>query len=222
MPQQPSKTPRVRRTQRERRETTRANLLAAAVRCIGRDGYGPTTLTKVAEEAGLTKGAVQHHFKDKSALMHAVVETGWAQILPRLISLSAEGTVAERLDTVIGYWIDVYANPAWEAAIEVSSVGAADPVLRDRNRALYRECRIIIERSWARVFADAPVPPARVREAGRLAFAMLSGIRSDLDSKPDFDDVFTDLATMKEMTYHLLTTPPGDGPFSSRKRGATS
>lgn len=202
-----------RRTQKQRREATRARLMSAAVRCIGRDGYAATTLNNVAQEAGLSKGAVQHHFKDKRALMMAVVEAGWSDTLGRLRATAAvDGPLRERLDVVVGFWIDTYSSPVWTAGIEVNNVGRSDPVLRDHNRVLYREGRKVIERHWAHVFAGAPVPPERVRAAGRLAFAMLGGILGDLDSGPDMADVRGDLDTLKEAALHMLTTPaPTDG-----------
>lgn len=52
---------------------TRGRLLAAAARCIARDGYLATSLDAVALEAGLTKGAVYWHFDTRRDLLLALV-----------------------------------------------------------------------------------------------------------------------------------------------------
>jgi AcrR family transcriptional regulator len=63
-------------TQAERSARTRAALLEAAARGLSRYGYGNLVLEDVAREAGYTRGALYHQFRDKEDLALAVV--GWA------------------------------------------------------------------------------------------------------------------------------------------------
>ena len=63
-----------RRTQAERRATTRAALLEAAAQGISRHGYGNLALEQVASDAGYTRGALYHQFDGKEDLALAVVE----------------------------------------------------------------------------------------------------------------------------------------------------
>ncbi|MFI7454841.1 TetR/AcrR family transcriptional regulator [Nonomuraea sp. NPDC049714] len=60
-----------RRTQAERSDTTTAQLIATAQRLFGADGYAATSIDAVAAAAGVTKGAVYHHFGGKTALFRA-------------------------------------------------------------------------------------------------------------------------------------------------------
>jgi AcrR family transcriptional regulator len=62
-----------RRTNEERTRTTRRALVAAARRQFESAGYAGTNLGRVAELAGVTKGALYHHFPTKLALYDAVV-----------------------------------------------------------------------------------------------------------------------------------------------------
>lgn len=62
------------RTQVERSETTRAELVAAARKAFARDGYANTQLDSLAAKAGVTKGALYHHFRSKQELFEAVFE----------------------------------------------------------------------------------------------------------------------------------------------------
>jgi len=59
-------------TQAERTEATTTQLIAAAQRLFGRDGYAATSIDAVAAAAGMTKGAAYHHFATKGALFRAV------------------------------------------------------------------------------------------------------------------------------------------------------
>jgi AcrR family transcriptional regulator len=71
-----STTPATRRrfTQAERSARTRSALLESAARGLSRFGYGNLVLEDVAREAGYTRGALYHQFKDKEELALAVIE----------------------------------------------------------------------------------------------------------------------------------------------------
>jgi AcrR family transcriptional regulator len=55
-------------------ESTRAELVAVARRLFADRGYADTPTEELVREAGMTRGALYHHFKDKRALFQAVFE----------------------------------------------------------------------------------------------------------------------------------------------------
>ena len=61
-------------TQAERRARSRSALLESAARGLSRYGYGNLVLEQVARDAGYTRGALYHQFKDKDDLVLAVLE----------------------------------------------------------------------------------------------------------------------------------------------------
>jgi AcrR family transcriptional regulator len=63
-----------RRTQAERRATTRRALLDAARSLFAERGYHGAAAEEIVRRAGLTRGALYHHFEDKKDLFRAVVE----------------------------------------------------------------------------------------------------------------------------------------------------
>lgn len=70
-----------RRTQAERSEATRRALLDAARHLFATKGYAGAGREEIVAAAGVTRGALQHHFGDKQALFLAVYESVEQQVV---------------------------------------------------------------------------------------------------------------------------------------------
>jgi AcrR family transcriptional regulator len=81
-------------------EPTRDRLIDAAVRLLSRPGGGLVSIEAIAAEAGLTKGAIYHHFADRAGLLRAVahrvtpVDEIRAHIEPTIGADAREGLIA--------------------------------------------------------------------------------------------------------------------------------
>src|ERR1700749_2315391 len=73
-----------RRTQAERTEATRAALIAAARPLFAARGYADIGTEEIVRAAGVTRGALYHHFADKTELFAAVFETVEPEIAQRI------------------------------------------------------------------------------------------------------------------------------------------
>src|SRR5450759_4155112 len=62
------------RTQEERSERSRRQILDAALKLFSHRGYGATSVQEIAEAAGLSKGNVYHHFPDKETVFRALLD----------------------------------------------------------------------------------------------------------------------------------------------------
>ena len=82
------------RTQAERSEATRGALIAAARRLFAERGYADVGTEEIVRAAGVTRGALYHHFDGKRDLLRAVYEQIESEIAPEV----AEGVTpgAER------------------------------------------------------------------------------------------------------------------------------
>ncbi|MFJ7004888.1 TetR/AcrR family transcriptional regulator [Pseudomonas putida] len=77
----------VRRT-RAAMEETRAMLLETARKVFSERGYADTSMDDLTAQAGLTRGALYHHFGDKKGLLAAVVAQLDAEMDERLCAIS--------------------------------------------------------------------------------------------------------------------------------------
>ncbi|HEX4358602.1 MAG TPA: TetR/AcrR family transcriptional regulator [Pseudonocardia sp.] len=77
--------PRPRRTQAQRRATTRAALLEACVDCLLEQGYARLTTAAVVSRAGVSRGAQAHHFSTKAELVLAALRHVADQLAAEMI-----------------------------------------------------------------------------------------------------------------------------------------
>lgn len=95
-----------RRSRPEMIAETRAKLIAAGRKAFGERGYADASMDDFTAEAGLTRGALYHHFGDKKGLLEAVVRQIDAEMAERLKAISAaavtpwEGFVLENIGYV--------------------------------------------------------------------------------------------------------------------------
>ena len=80
----------VRRTQAVRREQTQRALLGAARKLFAERGFADTSTPEIVAAAGVTRGALYHHYADKTALFAAVVEEEHL-LIAMSINAAAEG-----------------------------------------------------------------------------------------------------------------------------------
>jgi AcrR family transcriptional regulator len=81
----------VRRSQRERAESTRGALIAAAEELFGERGYHAVPAAAVVKQAGVTSGALYHHFRDKQDLFRAAFESAERRLAERVAAAAASG-----------------------------------------------------------------------------------------------------------------------------------
>ena len=113
------------RTQQERREDTRARLLSATIECLVEHGYAGTTTQRVQDRAGLSRGALLHHFATKEALLVAAVShVADAQI--RAVRAEAAAGAASEVELLH----HVMSGPLFLAGLELWQAARTEPTLR--------------------------------------------------------------------------------------------
>ncbi|MPY83521.1 MAG: TetR family transcriptional regulator [Actinophytocola sp.] len=106
--------PRLSRAESQAR--TREQLVATAKELFLRDGYGPTSLDKVADAAGYSKGAVYSNFRNKDELCLAVLDDIHAEQAARIAEVVTGSTTVEERITRFQEWAERnIGDQAWTA-----------------------------------------------------------------------------------------------------------
>jgi AcrR family transcriptional regulator len=118
--------------QQQRSRETRHALITAALTVLTKEGLHGTTVSAVAAEAGVSRGAAQHHFPTRDALIEATVTQFFADITQELRNAVAElGTGASTSD-VIALVVESFSSGTFHAALHVWSAAAGpEGELRD-------------------------------------------------------------------------------------------
>lgn len=121
----------MRKPQQDRSRATRQRLLEAAIECLAEVGWAGSTVAVVAERAGMSRGAAQHHFPTREDLFTAAVQhigtarRAWireqAAALPH-----GPGRTREAVELVVG----LYTGPLFRAALQLWVAASSDEQLR--------------------------------------------------------------------------------------------
>jgi AcrR family transcriptional regulator len=125
--------PRERRSQAERSAETRTRLLEATIECLVEYGYSGTTMPRVAEMAGLTRGAQVHHFGSRDDLMLAAIQhlatTRTATVVPEY-GARIVAQAQDPIDAILDIAWEIHAEAMFIPILELWVAGRTDPTLR--------------------------------------------------------------------------------------------
>ncbi|WP_208294131.1 TetR/AcrR family transcriptional regulator [Ilumatobacter fluminis] len=172
------------RTQRERTNATRAALVDATLDLLAERGWAATTSVAACERAGLTRGALVHHFGDLPTLLADALEAHYARLSAEIADEAAPTSLADLVETT---WTVIERGrfkiviEAWLAAANDPELGRAigpvvtrfaklvDPAERrdlapdDATRALYLTAReAMLGLALGRATAQGPLPHERI------------------------------------------------------------
>jgi AcrR family transcriptional regulator len=117
--------------QQERSRTTRRRLIDAAVGCLGELGWSGTTVAVIAQRAGVSRGAAQHHFRTREDLVTAAVEYLGEVQVAQLRGHAEELPAGEsRIEPVVDMLLNLYAGPMFRAALHLWVAASTDEALR--------------------------------------------------------------------------------------------
>ncbi|WP_320668745.1 TetR/AcrR family transcriptional regulator [Patulibacter defluvii] len=127
-------------TQAERRAATRTALLDATIECLVAFGYANVTTGRVAELAGLSRGAQVNYFPTKAALVSAAVSHLAAKRIDELRALiEPPPTAGDRMGALLDLLWQAVEGDLFDATLELWIAARTDGDLREELLALERE-----------------------------------------------------------------------------------
>jgi AcrR family transcriptional regulator len=157
-------------------EATRAALLAAARDLFGEQGFAATSTEEVVARAGVTKGALYHHFSDKESLFRTVFETIQREVSDAVGAEFLLPDPWEALQAGCRLWIDAHLDPAVRRIVlnDARSVLGWDTVRTIETRFSAVALRGALRKAMhAGVLERRPLRPLALLLAGALSEACL-------------------------------------------------
>jgi AcrR family transcriptional regulator len=166
----------VRRTQAERTAATRERIVRAVVESIADVGFQKTTASEITRRAGVTWGAVQHHFGGKDGILAAVLEESFERFAARLAAVPIEGaSLSERVSAFVDLAWAHFGSPDYRSTFEILLNGTREddePEVPIWQRGMFTAWN----RVWSQIFADVDLPRRTVVALQAFAISVFSGM----------------------------------------------
>ncbi|AMT92890.1 TetR/AcrR family transcriptional regulator [Brevibacterium sp. JSBI002] len=121
----------------DRSRATRDRILRSTISCLAEFGWHGTTTTLVAERTGISRGALQHHFPKREDLFLTAIDFIFdEQKQEGVLGVDAAPTKGDDFDFIVEKVLEYYASDVFKAALQIWSVGASEPTLKERIRPL--------------------------------------------------------------------------------------
>jgi AcrR family transcriptional regulator len=197
-------TPRSRRrTQAERSATTRTAILQAARELFGRRGYAATGRDEIAARAGVTRGALYHHFASKAEVFAAVAEAldeEFVELVRSAAGSGASGSALEALDRAAQAYVRACADPD-VGRIVIDAPSVLGP---EAHRAMNaRACQELLVPAISAIAAEGGRVPGDPEVLAPLLLALLDEAGSAVGADPDRTADVT--ATVSEVVARLFS-----------------
>ena len=186
----------------DRSRATRQRLLEATIDCLAEMGWAAATVAVVAERAGVSRGAAQHHFPTREDLITAALEYMFDARMAQskaeaaaLKSASAHAAAHDpaRTEAVVSQLVESYTTTLFKAALQVWTHAAADPVLRARI--------VPLEARFGRVSHRLAVEALGVDDADPVAHHLVQATL-DMARGLGLADVLTDDSVRRKQIVH--------------------
>ncbi|MYR08687.1 TetR family transcriptional regulator [Gordonia sp. SID5947] len=127
-----NRQPSPREPRQERSRITRERLLRATIEALALDGWSAATVAAVAERAGVSRGAAQHHFPTREALITAALEQVFEDMTSTAsTAITAMPAGADRVSAAVDRAVRIYTGTEFKAALQVWAAAASDLALRE-------------------------------------------------------------------------------------------
>ena len=217
----------MRRTQEERRQATRAAVLAAALDVLIAEGYANFSASRVAARAGVSRGALERYFPTKNDLLVAATEHAMEAAVAHAERLAA-GNGAHTVERFLRDSEHFFFGPLYRAMLELAIAAASDKALAKPHRPIVRRARKSLNRIWLDRLSAAGFPRHRAERFILLTHYLLRGlfvVDTWLPYETNRRAVIKEWSVLVPAVLGLPHAPPkllGRETGSSRRAGAGS
>jgi AcrR family transcriptional regulator len=212
----------VRRTQEQRRLSTQAAILAAAVELLAEIGYARFSASGVAARAGVSRGALEHYYPRKIDLCAAATEHAMREAVAHARSLAEP--MLHTADPVAKFLADsehFFFSPVYRAMVEIMVAASSEPALAAVCDPIVQDARVTLNAIWTDTLGGAGYSRQSAERFIELTHYLLRGVFLVETWLPYPVDRAAIVATWRALAPTALRLAAAPAPARSRKRAAT-
>jgi len=196
-----------RRTQAERTTATRGALIAAGRALFTERSYAEVSAEEIVAAAGVTRGALYHHFEDKKGLFAAVFEAIEEETIARIGAGTPNGTPIERIRAGTRTWLEICREPEVH---RIALIEAPAVLGWERWRAIGdRYSLALVEHLLSGAIAAGEIPPQPVPPLAHVLLGMVREGALFLATAADPAQAQRDVGRVVDQLLLALSQPSG-------------
>ncbi|MGQ9365264.1 TetR/AcrR family transcriptional regulator [Azospirillum sp. ST 5-10] len=186
-----------RRTQEMRSAETRAKLIDATLDVLLAEGYQNFTTQRVCDVAGVSRGAMLHHFPSRERLLAHAIEhmlTVAAEDIRAQASRVRSGEIPVR-DFIDYLWAEHFSNRLFYVTLEHVTIARTDAGVRAELMPVVKRFHQALDETWQEFFHTASLPDPTVAVILNLTLCLLRGMGVQSVLRPGDDSYYGALLT---------------------------
>jgi AcrR family transcriptional regulator len=167
-----------RRTQAERSEDMRLRLSRAAYEVIAKHGHSAFRTAMIAKQAGVSEGALSHHFPTKDAVTLAAIERALqlAKFATNKRLMQKPTTIQATLTLMIEDFRAFFNGDSFWAALDITMDASKSAAITPEIRRIVAEHRIPVYARWTDILISLGWTATRASKVVRMTSALVSGM----------------------------------------------
>jgi AcrR family transcriptional regulator len=166
-----------RMSQGEKSASTRERLLDATIDCLVERGYARTTTNDIAEKAGLSRGAMLHHYPARAELVAGAIEhlamRRIAEFVAAVADLPNDSALSDHIVDLL--WAQ-FESSTFDAGLELSIAARTDPELAAVIYPLEQRFDAVIAQAARGLFARLSRSPETFESERRFVYFLMYGL----------------------------------------------
>jgi len=187
--------------QQRKSSQTRVGILEASIDCLATHGYARTTTQLIAETAGISRGAMLHHYATKAELIEAIIAYSFyrrAEILANGVKNISERQRVQEFAGLEILW-ESFLTREYRAYVELNIASRTDAEVREIFLPQARRFTQAWRDEAIRVFPEWAGDPERLAHAGDLAEAVMEGLALNAEVWDSAEQVARTRAFLRRM-----------------------
>lgn len=182
-------------------KATQDKIINAVIALIREGGFAAASSTRIARKAGVSWGAVQHHFGGKNEILEKVLERSHEKFNEALGGEEfTRGTLERRVERFVNAAWEHYRGDEYMATLEILLASRGEGSTGGIN--LNHRSHLAL---WRRIFHDSTISDRAMQEAIYIVHCLLTGYVIELVLEPEFFDIKRYLLRLRRILLAMLT-----------------